>query len=106
MTSGDLSTRVGWPAVKPPDARPGQRAEDRREALFPARRVHLDREQEQDEARGERGRGGDVRRLRKQGRRAHGHEGPDAEAQLDRRRVLVPRDGNAQCCFACCPPTG
>ena len=89
MTSGYLSTRVGWPAEKPPDARPRQGSEDRREALFPARRVHLDREQEQDEARGERGRGGDVRRLRKQGRRAHGHEGPDAEAQFDRRGVLV-----------------
>ena len=88
MTSGDLSTRVGWPEEKPPDARPGQRAEDRGEALLAARRVHLDRQQEQDEARGERGRGGDVRRLRKQGRRAHGHEGPDAEAQFDRRRVF------------------
>ena len=50
MTSGDLSTRVGWPAEKPPDARPGQRAKHRGEALLAARRVHLDREQEQDEA--------------------------------------------------------
>ena len=63
MTSSDLSTRLGWPEEKPPDARPGQGAEDRGEPLFPAGGMHLDREQEQDEARGERGRGGDVRRL-------------------------------------------
>ena len=56
MTSGDLSTRVGWPAEDPPDARPRQGPEDRGEALLAARRMDLDREQEQDEARGERGR--------------------------------------------------
>ena len=87
--------RVGWPEEKPPDARPGQRAEHRREALLAAWGVHLDREQEQDEARGERGGGGDVRRLWEQRRRAHGHEGPDAEAQFDRRRVLVARSSES-----------
>ena len=54
---------VGWPAEKPPDARPRQTSQGRGEALFPARRVHLDRQQEQDKSRGERGRGGDVDRL-------------------------------------------
>ena len=83
---------VGWPAEKPPDARPGQRAEHRGEPLLAARRMHLDREQEQNEARGERRGGRDVRRLREQCCRPHAHEGADAEAQLDRRRVLVSRD--------------